>query len=168
MRKCNNCLLPETYETIEIDSNDNSCNMCKTSKFKEENVDWGKRKNMLDKVIEKYRGKYDYDCIVPFSGGKDSTFTLLYLIEEYNIKPLVVRFNHGFMRSNHERNVEKVLELEGAGEIYINNISNDGLMRGYNLGLTKYVLDHSKLPIISCGGAGNFKHVSDAFIKTEI
>jgi cyclase len=62
----------------------------------------------------------------------------------------------------------KVLELEGAGEIYINNISNDGLMRGYNLGLTKYVLDHSKLPIISCGGAGNFKHVSDAFIKTEI
>ena len=113
MRKCNNCLLPETYETIEIDSNDNSCNMCNTSKFKEENVDWGKRKNMLDKVIEKYRGKYDYDCIVPFSGGKDSTFTLLYLIEEYNIKPLVVRFNHGFMRSNHERNVEKVLRKLG-------------------------------------------------------
>ena len=53
---------------------------------------------MLDQLIEKYRGKGDYDCLIPFSGGKDSTFQLLYLIKEYDIKPLVVRFNHGFMR----------------------------------------------------------------------
>ena len=63
---------------------------------------------MLDKVIEEYRGKYDYDCIVPFSGGKDSTFTLMYLMQEYKIKPLVVRFNHGFMRSIEEN--KKVLK----------------------------------------------------------
>ena len=69
---------------------------------------------MLDEVIEKYRGKYDYDCIVPFSGGKDSTYTLYYLMKEYNIKPLVVRFNHGFMRSNHEKNVERTLKKLGA------------------------------------------------------
>lgn len=114
MRKCNNCLLPETYETIEINDDNVGCNMCATSKFKENNVDWSKRKKMLDKVIEEYRGKYDYDCIVPFSGGKDSTFTLMYLMQEYKIKPLVVRFNHGFMRSNHEENVKKVLKKLGA------------------------------------------------------
>jgi tRNA(Ile)-lysidine synthase TilS/MesJ len=28
----------------------------------------------LDELIEQYRGKYDYDCIVPYSGGKDSTY----------------------------------------------------------------------------------------------
>ena len=27
----------------------------------------------LKKMVENYRGKYDYDCIIPFSGGKDST-----------------------------------------------------------------------------------------------
>lgn len=114
MRKCSNCLLPETYETIEINDNNMGCNMCATTKFKEEKVDWIKRKKMLDDVIEKFRGKYDYDCVVPFSGGKDSTFTLMYLMEEYKIKPLVVRFNHGFMRSNHEKNVIKVLKKMGA------------------------------------------------------
>ncbi len=114
MRKCGNCLLPETYETLVIDEDGKGCNMCKTTQFKQESVDWDKRKLMLDKVIEKYRGKYDYDCIVPFSGGKDSTFTLYYLIKEYKLKPLVVRFNHGFMRSNHEHNVEKVLKKLGA------------------------------------------------------
>jgi N-acetyl sugar amidotransferase len=114
LRKCGNCLLPETYETLVIDEDGKGCNMCKTSKFKQVGIDWDKRKLMLDNVIEKYRGKYDYDCIVPFSGGKDSTYTLYYLLKEYKIKPLVVRFNHGFMRSNHEKNVEKVLKKLGA------------------------------------------------------
>ena len=114
LRKCNKCLLPETYETIEIAKDNSSCNMCQTSTFKMEGIDWGKRKLILDNVIERYRGKYDYDCIVPFSGGKDSTFTLYYLLKEYKIKPLVVRFNHGFMRSNHEKNVERTLKKLGA------------------------------------------------------
>ena len=114
LRRCGNCLLPETYETIEIEKDNSSCNMCRTTKFKETGVDWAKRKLMLDVVIEKHRGKYDYDCIVPFSGGKDSTFTLYYLLKEYKIKPLVVRFNHGFMRSNHEKNVERTLKKLGA------------------------------------------------------
>ncbi len=114
LRRCGNCLLPETYETIEIDKNNSSCNMCRTSEYKKTNVDWAKRKLMLDDVIEKFRGKYDYDCIVPFSGGKDSTYTLYYLLKEYKIKPLVVRFNHGFMRSNHEKNVERTLKKLGA------------------------------------------------------
>ena len=115
MRKCNNCLLPETYETIEINDDNVGDVICVLHpNLKENNVDWSKRKKMLDKVIEEYRGKYDYDCIVPFSGGKDSTFTLMYLMQEYKIKPLVVRFNHGFMRSNHEENVKKVLKKLGA------------------------------------------------------
>ncbi len=114
LRRCGNCLLPETYETIEIERDNKSCNMCRTTEFKQTGVDWTKRKKMLDEVIEKFRGKYDYDCIVPFSGGKDSTFTLYYLMKEYKIKPLVVRFNHGFMRSNHEKNVERTLKRLGA------------------------------------------------------
>jgi len=114
LRRCGKCLLPETYETIEIEKDNSSCNMCKTSQFKNTGIDWDKRKLMLNDVIEKYRGKYDYDCIVPFSGGKDSTFTLYYLLKEYKIKPLVVRFNHGFMRSNHEKNVERTLKKLGA------------------------------------------------------
>ncbi len=114
LRKCKKCLLPETYETVLIEDDNNGCNMCSTSAFKKDNIDWAKRKKMLDDVIEKYRGKYDYDCIVPFSGGKDSSYTLYYLLKEYKIKPLVVRFNHGFMRNNHEKNTAQVLKKLGA------------------------------------------------------
>ena len=109
LRSCNNCLLPETYETLELASDDSSCNMCEGTEFKQKEVDWSKRRKLLDKVIEKFRGKGDYDCLIPFSGGKDSTYTLYYLLKEYNIKPLVVRFNHGFYRSKMEKNVERTL-----------------------------------------------------------
>ena len=114
LKKCGNCLLPETYETLVIDQDGKGCNMCRTSDFKQTGIDWSKRKIMLDNVIQKYKGKYDYDCIVPFSGGKDSTYTLYYLMKEYNLKPLVVRFNHGFMRSQHQQNTQNVLKKLGA------------------------------------------------------
>ena len=69
-----------------------------------------KRKNLLDKIIEKNRNKYAYDCIIPFSGGKDSVFAVYYLMKEYKIKPLIVRFNHGFVRKTVQDNKDKVLK----------------------------------------------------------
>jgi N-acetyl sugar amidotransferase len=106
-------MLPETYETIEFDEN-GVCNICRSAEYKQGKVDWNKRKLLLDDIIEKHRGQYDYDCIVPFSGGKDSTFQLLYLIKEYGLKVLVVRFNHGFMRPTIEENVQNTLKQLGA------------------------------------------------------
>ena len=49
-------------------------------------------------LVDQYRGKGLYDCIVPFSGGKDSTFRLWYVVRELGLKPLVVRFDHWFYR----------------------------------------------------------------------
>jgi N-acetyl sugar amidotransferase len=97
LTKCNSCLLPETYETIEFDHK-GVCNVCRNKEYRDTSIDWTGRKHQLDALIEEHRGKHDYDMIVPFSGGKDSTYTLHYLMKEYKIKPLVVRFDHGFMR----------------------------------------------------------------------
>ena len=66
----------------------------------------------MDALIEKHRGKYDYDCVIPLSDEKDGTWAN-YLVKEYGLKPLVVRFDHGFMRPNLEENVKRVSrELE--------------------------------------------------------
>lgn len=112
MKRCVQCGLPETYETIEFDEN-SVCNICNQKNYRDTDIDWQSRKKTLDKLIETYRGKYEYDCIIPFSGGKDSTFTLHYLIKEYGIKPLVVQFNHGFMRPNLLKNNERTFKELG-------------------------------------------------------
>src|SRR5260221_10841899 len=112
MKHCARCGLPETYETIEFDAA-GICNICRQNEFKRETIDWSGRKAALDALVEQYRGKYPYDCIVPFSGGKDSTYTLWYLMKEYRIKPLVVQFNHGFMRENLQQNSERTFKKLG-------------------------------------------------------
>jgi N-acetyl sugar amidotransferase len=112
MKRCTKCNLPETHETIIFDAQ-GVCNICRQQVFKKNSIDWGQRKKDLDALIEEYRGRYDYDCIVPFSGGKDSTWTLNYLVKEYGLKPLVVRFDHGFMRPNLEDNVKRIIRKLG-------------------------------------------------------
>lgn len=112
LRSCARCGLPETYETIEFDAQ-GICSMCRSAEHKHSSIDWVERKKLLDQLIEKHRGKHAYDCIVPFSGGKDSTFQLYYLMKEYKLKPLVVRFNHGFMRSTIEENNQRTFKKLG-------------------------------------------------------
>ncbi len=112
MKRCTRCGLPETHETIAFDDA-GVCNICRQHEFKGARIDWDERKKTLDALIEEYRGKHDYDCIVPFSGGKDSTWTLYYLVKTYGVKPLVVRFDHGFMRPNLEENVKRTIRTLG-------------------------------------------------------
>jgi N-acetyl sugar amidotransferase len=104
--------LPETHETLVI-SDDGVCNVCKAQEDKGD-INWKLRKNELDTLINQYIGKGKYDCIIPFSGGKDSTWTLYYLMNNYpKLKPLVVRFNHGFLRDTLRENSTKTFRKLG-------------------------------------------------------
>ena len=54
----------------------------------------------------------------------------------------------------------------GAGEILINSIDRDGTMTGYDVELIHQVKALSTVPVIGCGGAGDFSHLKDAFLST--
>ena len=117
MHICSNCVMPETAESLAFDD-EGTCSVCGQIEFKHKKIDWDERRKNLDKLIDPYRGKNDYDCIVPFSGGKDSTFTLLYIVNELKLKPLVVRFNHGFLRPTVMDNAEKTFRRLGVDVVH--------------------------------------------------
>ncbi|MBM4134043.1 MAG: N-acetyl sugar amidotransferase [Nitrospira sp.] len=110
-RRCARCLLLETHDTLVFDEA-GVCNVCRNIEHKQQKIDWQAREQELHTLLDSYRGKYAYDCLVPFSGGKDSTFTLYALVKSYGLKPLVVCFDHGFMRpvvlANTERTVRQL------------------------------------------------------------
>lgn len=56
----------------------------------------------------------------------------------------------------------KKMEKFGAGEIFINSIDRDGMMDGYDEDLVKMISSVASIPVIACGGAGNFQHLADA------
>jgi len=111
LKRCVKCIMPETQQGIEFDK-EGVCAVCRQHEVKVK-IDWEKKEKKLIKLIDQYRGKYAYDCLIPFSGGKDSTFTAYILVKKYGIKPLLVSFDHGFLRPRTLENRVKTVKKLG-------------------------------------------------------
>jgi len=73
---------------IQFDE-DGICEACNYNKIKEK-IDWKEREKKLLQLLDKYRKKNSYDCIVPGSGGKDSAYASHLLKNKYGMNPLTV------------------------------------------------------------------------------
>ena len=49
----------------------------------------------------------------------------------------------------------------GGGEIFLNSIDRDGSAQGYDIKLIASISSQIKIPLIACGGVGDFKHFSE-------
>lgn len=88
--------MPETQEGITFDEM-GICQACQSSEQKI-HIDWIQREKQLQRIFNKAKRSAgnNYDCIVPISGGKDSTFQLHVLVKVYGMKPLAVTFSHNW------------------------------------------------------------------------
>lgn len=64
----------------------------------------------------------------------------------------------------HIHNVEKW----GAGEILIQSIDRDGTMQGFDISLIQEAMRCASIPVIGCGGAGNYNDLKEAFLQTDV
>jgi len=89
MRYCKKCVMPDTRPGSVFDSG-GVCQACQNHE-KDKVVDWGKRKEELTKLCDKYRRQDGYyDCLIPVSGGKDSHLQTHIMKEEMGMNPLLV------------------------------------------------------------------------------
>jgi cyclase len=61
----------------------------------------------------------------------------------------------------------KRLEDAGAGEILLNSIDRDGMKNGYDLENINKAVNAVTVPVIACGGAGNWDHLAEVLRNTE-
>jgi N-acetyl sugar amidotransferase len=88
MKWCKNCVLPETRPNLIIDI-DGVCNACKNHKKKIE-VNWDERQEYFRNIVKRAReSNSHYDCVIPVSGGKDSTWQVVKCLE-FGLTPLAV------------------------------------------------------------------------------
>ncbi|OYY94499.1 MAG: legionaminic acid biosynthesis protein PtmG [Hydrogenophilales bacterium 28-61-23] len=83
---CKNCLNASTRPRIEFDHR-GWCNACQWMEEKK-SLNWAKRESELHELLEKHRGKGDFDCIVTVSGGKDGSYVAHTLKSRYGINAL--------------------------------------------------------------------------------
>ena len=110
LQYCMRCCIPETQEGVKFDEM-GICQACQSSEQKI-HIDWVKRGEALEKILTEAKSKAgnNYDCIVPISGGKDSTFQLHALTKVYGMKPLAVTFSHNWWSESGWYNLQNALE----------------------------------------------------------
>jgi len=116
---CKRCVLPETPPHITIDD-EGICNICR--EYERANPDGIVPQEMLEsnlvKILNKNKGKEDYDALVMCSGGKDSTAALYYAVKRYKLRVLAFTFDHGFETDEALDNVKRAVGKLGIDWLY--------------------------------------------------
>lgn len=126
IRYCTRCVMPETKPDLQIDT-EGVCSGCRYIEKREE-VDWTQRNDQLLQILERYRTPDNYDCVIPVSGGKDSHFQTIRMLE-MGMKPLCVTATTDKLSPIGRRNIEN---LKHIGVDYVEITPNPTVRRRIN------------------------------------
>lgn len=121
IERCQRCVLPVSLPSVTVDE-DGVCNHCRTherlmtaweSSRDQRHRDW---QHLVHSA--KKRGRA-YDCLVPLSGGKDSTYALYACSKLYGMKCISVTFDNGFLTDMARQNMARALDAAGADHVTV-------------------------------------------------
>ncbi len=121
MKYCKKCLMPDTRPGIKF-HNDGVCMPCHNYE-KQSTTDWTARKNELEKLCAKYRGKNgnSYDCAISVSGGKDSHYEVWFMKEVMGMNPVLLSVgNGGDWTSTGSANVQNIADAFSCDLLLLN------------------------------------------------
>lgn len=109
LQYCTRCVMPNTKPDLHIDTS-GVCSACR-SIDKRKDVDWIQREQELVDVLAKYsRDDNNWDCIVPVSGGKDSTYQVIRMLQ-FGLNPLCVTSTTCDLSDIGRKNIENIKRL---------------------------------------------------------
>ena len=164
MRRCSRCILPETMPYIRFDEA-GVCNYCHnyTPRNKPKPVE-----NLFN-LVEPFRRTHGDECIVPFSGGRDSCYGLHLIAKELKLKPITYTYDWGMVTDLGRRNISRMSAELGVENIIVaDNIAVKRRNIAMNL---KAWLKSPHLGMVSILTAGDkhfFRHVETVKQQTGI
>jgi tRNA(Ile)-lysidine synthase TilS/MesJ len=110
MKICTTCVLPETFPGISLDDQ-GRCSYCLRYRGNEALETTKERfRGKFLSVLEETRKRGAYDALAAYSGGKDSTYTLMMLKNEFKLKVLAITLDHGFVSPMAVKNIQHVTD----------------------------------------------------------
>lgn len=116
MRYCSHCVMPDTRPGIKFHKaptggGDWLCSAC-SHHAKKSQTDYESRFKELEKLCDKHRhrnGKFEYDCAIAVSGGKDSHFQVHFMKEKLGMNPILFTVEDNFtMTEVGKKNLENL------------------------------------------------------------
>jgi N-acetyl sugar amidotransferase len=107
---CKRCVMPDTKPDLHLDEQ-GVCNACRSYEKRTE-VNWDARHTELLRLLEKYRRREggNWDCIVPVSGGKDSTYQVVRMLQ-LGLNPLCITSTTCDLSNIGRKNIENLKHL---------------------------------------------------------
>lgn len=113
IRYCNSCLFPETKPDLQFNEQ-GVCSACVAAAEKDKGIDWKEREKQFHEITAHYKKKPDeagWDCIIPVSGGKDSTYQAYFMKEVCGMNPLCVCFETTCVTEIGQRNLDNITKM---------------------------------------------------------
>lgn len=137
VKRCSRCGLPENWG-ITIFDKKGVCNYCRFyDTIKDKLRDFERWEKLFADHLNQHKSKYEYDAVVGFSGGKDSSYIIYKLKTHYKCKVLAVTVNFGFMPTlfalDNSKRVAESLEVDHI----IYDATSDEIKEGFKNAIKK-------------------------------
>ncbi|MDJ0765656.1 MAG: hypothetical protein QNJ97_21920 [Myxococcota bacterium] len=110
--RCQRCVMSDDYPGLTFDD-DGVCNFC-IENDKNKEIDWKSQKKALDAKIDDIKNKATkYHVVVPWSGGKDSSYVLYTMKEVYGLNVLAINYDNGFKSDTAYKNMDVLTRKMG-------------------------------------------------------
>jgi hypothetical protein len=165
LRRCSRCILPETFPFIRFDSN-GVCNYCHHHASL---VPKQERKTELLEVLKPFRSALRQNCIVAYSGGRDSSYGLHYIVHELGMRPLTFTYDWGMVTDLARRNIARMTGKLGVENILVSadiGKKRRNIRRNVSAWLKRPRL--GMLPLLMAGDKHFFIHVNRVRKQTGI
>ena len=163
-RRCTKCILPETMTFIRFDEK-GVCNYCNSYKPRNK----PRPVEELFKLVEPYRRAGADDCIVPFSGGRDSCYGLHLIVKELKMKPITYTYDWGMVTDLGRRNISRMCAQLGIENIIVaDDISLKRRNIARNLSAWLKSPNLGMVSILTAGDKHFFRHVETVKRQTGI
>ena len=114
LRRCTRCILPETFPLITFDAN-GVCSVCR-----EYEPVRHQGRDALERLIAPHRrNDGTVDCVVAFSGGRDSSYMLHYVKTELKLNPVAMTYDWGMVTDIARRNQARLTGSMGVEHILV-------------------------------------------------
>lgn len=163
-RRCTKCILPETMPYIKFDA-DGVCNYCLHYKPRNQ----PRPKEELFALVEPFRRKHGDEVIVPFSGGRDSSYGLHLIVNELGLRPITYTYDWGMVTDLGRRNVSRMSAKLGVENIIVAadiTKKRDYIRRNLNAWLKSPHL--GMLSVLTAGDKHFFRHIETIKKQTGV
>jgi len=120
MKRCVKCILPNSFPGIAFDQQ-GVCNHCRSYEGSVQKSQEPRRKleRKFSELLESIPRMGNYDCVIAYSGGKDSSYTLKLMSERFGLRVVAMTFDNGFLPELTYQNIRHVVEGVGVDHITI-------------------------------------------------